>query len=64
MLFRSVVRAFPQDEVQVLAALALIEMGLVNFGYVDGYANHFVFGLMVLLTEIRKDRRFELLAWR
>lgn len=48
-----VVWSLPEDEVEVLALLALIEVGLINFGYVDGDANHFVFGL---LTKVKMDR--------
>jgi len=38
-----VVWSLPEYEVEVLALLALVEVGLVNFGYVDGDANSFCF---------------------
>ena len=42
-----VVLSLPEDEVQVLTRLALIEMGLVDLRYVDGYANHVCVWFMV-----------------
>ena len=53
-----VIRGLPEHQIQVLALLALIEMGLVNLRYVDGYANHFIFGLVeVVLTGSNKNQK-------